>query len=367
MHALGRWMLLCEALIPAMGHGQFLREASRDPGPECNLYDAEGWLTLYDGSKESAEKYWWIAAGSHGDGGNWWVAEDSALATAGKIKPGQKILWSDQNPGGNGGLLYTHRRYRDAEFKVSIFPGWQNDGGLFLRASGKGPAWQVMIDYVPGKTVGGIWPEGLDAPPQDFYRLDAEDKVTTLTLAKWNAADWPTIWDPDGFNTIFAKVTGSNAAGPKIKAWITDSNHVVTDYPATMQSELQDDGHIGLQIHVGPVSWQGGPNKYQWMKVRELDPATGAPLCKGSSAIRRGQELGLRMDWAQSGPDGLMVAGQAAGKFLLTVTDAHGRVVGNSAGGGGEVAHRFAPLAKGVYIVTLADKTGSRSFKAIRY
>src|SRR5687767_7780545 len=109
---------------------QFAREPLADPGLQCSSYGPDGWLTIYDGTKASAEKHWWVSNASHGNGGNWWVADDAALVTAGKIKAGQTILWSNQNPGGNGGLLYTHRRFKDVEFMVSIFPGWRNDGGI---------------------------------------------------------------------------------------------------------------------------------------------------------------------------------------------------------------------------------------------
>lgn len=369
MRGLKRMLVVGAGALASLGHAQFAREPLADPGTQCANYGADGWLTIYDGTKASAEKYWWISNASHGNGGNWYVAEDPALVTAGKLKAGQTILWSNQNPGGSGGLLYTQRRYKDVEFMVSTFPGWRNDGGIFLRANGRGAAWQVMMDYQPGKTVGGIWPEGLNAPSQDIYRLDTEIKVTTLALAKWNAADWPTIWDADGFNTIYARVTGTNAGGVKIKAWITDSNHVVTDYSGQTQSALTDDGHIGLQIHAGEGSWQGGPNKYQWMKVRELTPGTGVPICRPTTGIADvGVAAGdLRLDWARGGARDLTVTGFAEGDFTLTLTDTQGRRVATASGRKGPVGLVFHGLDKGVYMVNLKAAGASRSYRAVRF
>jgi hypothetical protein len=358
-------LVVLSPLAPSPGWSQsFSRVPLADPGLECGRYDGQGWLTLFDGTAAGAEKYWWVTGSSNDPGRGWWVAEDPVLAAAGKLRPGQKILWSDQNPPSSGGVLYTHRRYRDVEVLISVKPGWGNDGGLFLRASGRGPAWQVMMDYIAGKTVGGIWPEGLSASSQDFYRLDSETKVTTLPLAKWDAADWPNIWDPQGFNLIYAKVTGSNAAGPRIQAWIHDSDHVVTDYAATFQSALSDSGHIGLQIHAGDGSWQGGANKYEWIKVRELNPNTGAPLCAPVS-VRPQKSRDPEWTWMGKGGDGLRVTGRIPGAYRISIADVGGRIRASATGNGSEIRHEFAGLPKGVYVITLVRPQGSRSYKAV--
>ncbi|MDB5104415.1 MAG: hypothetical protein JWP91_2104 [Fibrobacteres bacterium] len=355
-------------LMASMSYGAFLREPLKDPGSECALYDSEGWLTVYDGSAASAEKYWWISNSSHGDGGHWWVAEDPALVTAGKIKAGQKILWSDQNPGGSGGLLYTMRRYKDVEVRVSFFPGWENDGGIFMRSNGKGQAWQVMLDYQPGGTLGGIWPEGLNGPSQDYYSLATETKIDAR-LAKWNMADWSKIWDADGFNMMHVRVTGEPG---HITAYMTDSLHPVTDYQTTTQSVITETGYIGLQIHAGTGDWKGGPNKYQWMKVRELVPGTGKPLCPANpgnpASIKApvSRISSLRTAWNADGSS-LMVGGYADGDYRMTLSDAHGRVVANRAGRNGILSQEFQGLNKGIYLVNLSDKKGSYSRKAVRF
>lgn len=365
--------IIAGTLLANLAQADFLREPLRDPGLECASYDSEGWLTIYDGSAAVAEKYWWISNSSHGNGGNWWVAEDPELVKAGKLQAGQKILWSNQNPGGNGGLLYTMRKYRDIEVRVSVFPGWKNDGGLFLRSNGKGAAWQIMFDYRPGGTVGGIWPEGLNAPSQDYYNFATEIKVDTK-LAKWPAADWPKIWDADGFNMVHAKVTGEP---PVIRAYMKESTYVITDYNATKQSALTETGHVGLQIHAGEGSWQGGPNKYQFMKVKELDPVTGKPLCapvpgnkpynpSPTVGVRPGLRAeGLQLAWSNDGA-GLRVSGPVAGAWRLTLTDVFGRVLSKAGGEAGFADLEFPGLTKGVYFVNLASGTDFRTYKAVR-
>lgn len=370
----GKSSIIACAALASLAQADFVREPLRDPGLECNLYDSEGWLTIFDGTQAGAEKYWWISNSSHGNGGNWWVADDPELVKINKAKAGQKILWSNQNPGGSGGLLYTQRKYKDLEVQVSFIPGWKNDGGLFLRANGKGQAWQVMFDYRPGGTVGGIWPEGLSAPSQDYYSLATETKVDKR-LATWDMNDWSKIWDADGFNMIQAKAVGHPS---KITAFITDAAHPVTDYQTTAQSTITETGYVGLQIHAGEGSWQGGPNKYQWMKIRELEPGTGKPLCPAvpgnkpyhpegttgiaSRSVRAGD---LDLAWGEAGL--LRITGPVDADYRLSVADFSGRVLHTVSGGAGSLSHSFPGLSKGIYFVSLASRTGNRSFKAIRF
>ena len=260
----------------ALGFGQDIaREPGDDPGPEAELLDPEGWLTIFDGTIESVAKYWWISNASHGDGGNWWVAVDPELIDAGELQEDETILWSDQNAGGNGGILYTHRRYTDMETIIEVLPGWRNDGGVFLRSKGNGSAWQMMYDYQPGNTVGGIWPERLGGHQmQRMYTFVNESEINGNTIS-WDPGIWLEVWNPDGFNKVYSRITGRP---PKMWGWIKEEQYVVCDYTASNSAnELDDDGYIGLQIHGGTNSWQGGPNKYRHIKVREID-GDGNPL-----------------------------------------------------------------------------------------
>jgi hypothetical protein len=372
MLRIGETSMLAALALVSLSQADFLREPLKDPGQECAAYDSEGWLTIYDGTQASAEKYWWISNSSHGNGGTWWVAEDPDAVKAGKLVAGQKILWSNQNAGGNGGLLYTMRKYKDFEVVVSVNPGWKNDGGLFLRANGKGQAWQVMFDYRPGGTVGGIWPEGLSAPSQDYYSLATETKVDAR-LAKWNMADWPLIWDAEGFNSVYAKVMGNPS---KITAYMTKPEYPITDYQTTAQSVITETGYIGLQIHAGEGSWQGGPNKYEFMKVKELD-ATGKAVCApvaankpyrpraGTTAIETGKaEIN---SFIHNAKDGLAFSGAVDGAYSVTLVDVHGRVLDRVSGRGGNVSHEFRNLQKGMYFVTLATAKESKTFKTLRF
>jgi hypothetical protein len=364
MFLINKTTWIAGSLLASLSYADFAREPLKDPGLECNLYDSEGWLTIFDGTAATAEKYWWISNSSHGDGGHWWIAEDPTSVAAGKLKAGQKVLWSDQNPGGNGGLLYTMRKYKDVDFRVTYFPGWENDGGIFLRANGKGQAWQVMLDYQPGGTMGGIWPEGLNGPSQDYYSLATETKVDAR-LAKWNMADWSTIWDADGYNMMQTRVTGNPSL---ITAFMHDSAHPITNYQTTPQSVISETGYIGLQIHAGTGDWKGGPNKYSRMQIRELEPGTLKPLCpaKPSSVEAPKPSQALHMGWIGGGAD-LAVTGFAEGDYRMSLLDMHGRVLEARQGRGGAFSQTFPGIRKGIYVVNLATSKGSLQYKAIRF
>jgi hypothetical protein len=338
-------------LFASAGFADFQREPLRDNGLECNMYDSQGWLTIFDGTQATAEKYWWISNSSHGDGGHWWIAEDPVAAKAGKLQTGQKVLWSDQNAGGSGGLLYTQRRYKDVDFRVSYFPGWENDGGIFMRA------------YQPGGTMGGIWAEGVDGPSQDFYSLATETKVDKR-LATWDMADWSKIWDADGYNTIQARIKGNPGL---ITAFMTDSAHQITNYQTTSQSVITETGYIGLQIHGGVADWKGGPNKYSKMQVRELDPATGKALCKATTGIAPRKKETLQANWHSDLTGNLTVTGFAEGDYRLSLMDLQGRVIAHRSGPAGALSQAFPGLGKGVYFLDLATPKGSLLTKAVRF
>ncbi len=71
------------------------------------------------------------------------------------------VVTATQDRPGNGGILLTDKRYRDFEVSLEVNPDWGCDGGLFLRSNEEGDAYQVMIDYLEGGSVGGIYGEGL--------------------------------------------------------------------------------------------------------------------------------------------------------------------------------------------------------------
>ncbi len=403
------------AITAAVSHAAFVITPTNTLGKDCDKYDREGWLTLFNGDSTWSENFIWKSTQTgHGNsGGHWWVAPDPDLVTAGKIKAGQNILWSMQNPNGNGGVLMTKRRYSNYDTKIGVFPGWENDGGLFHRCTPGGQAYQMMIDYRGGGTIGGLWPEGIDAgrQPQDVFNLSTETSVRQGPLTgtngggafmNWPVTDWPKIWDADGFNIMFARIIGP-VTGGNIKAWgwLGDSLHTISKFDATARAA----NHIGLQIHAGEGSWKGGPSKYTFWKVRELDSlaTTPIPVCpaqptvaafavdyiapvnglvhctdlasgactgtiqalKNSTQIfAHSADLNLNLKW-QSGKN-LLVSANVNGVYTINLYDTFGKVL-KTHNGSGAFSHEFSNLPQGIYIVNIITSNGVYSGKATRF
>ena len=125
----------------------------------------------------------------HGTSTGWSVRDGVVLAT--------------QDRPGNGGILLTDRKYRDFEVSLEINPDWGCDGGLFLRSNEKGNAYQVMIDYLEGGSVGGIYGEGLKG-------VDKGERVNK---------DWAKHWKKGEWNLLRARIEGDV---PRIRVWLNE-------------------------------------------------------------------------------------------------------------------------------------------------
>ena len=104
-----------------------------------------GFTPLFNGKDLSG---WHVSqVNHHGNSKGWSVKDGVVLAT--------------QDRPGNGGILLTDRKYRDFEVSLEVNPTWGCDGGLFLRSNEEGDGYQVMIDYLEGGSIGGVYGEGL--------------------------------------------------------------------------------------------------------------------------------------------------------------------------------------------------------------
>jgi hypothetical protein len=106
-----------------------------------------GFTPIFDGKDTSG---WHVSQTNHHGNSKGWSVKDG-------------VLLATQDRPGNGGILLTDKKYRDFEVSLEVNPDWGCDGGLFLRSNEAGDAYQVMIDYLEGGSVGGVYGEG-DVP-----------------------------------------------------------------------------------------------------------------------------------------------------------------------------------------------------------
>ena len=136
------------------------------------------------------------------------------------------ILIGTQDPPGKGGILLTDKKYKNVEVFLEIKPDWGCDGGLFLRSSEAGEAYQVMLDYLPGGNMGGVYGERLHG------RLGGRQPKT-----------WQKAWKREEWNTVRARIEGDV---PHIQVWI--NGEPVTDFTDTGQPR-QGRRHRGHARH----------------------------------------------------------------------------------------------------------------------
>jgi hypothetical protein len=179
-----------------------------------------------------------------------------------KVEPGGVLTVTQDRPG-NGGILLTDRKYRNFEISLEVNPDFGCDGGLFLRSTEKGEAYQVMLDYLEGGNMGGIYGEGLKGPGREDgtgKRMDPE---------------WRKYWKKGEWNHIRARIEGD---APHIQVWMNGTQ--IVDWTDS-QNRLPGgavEGMIALQSHMSDPDptkkgnrWiPGGYHRFRNIAVKEL-------------------------------------------------------------------------------------------------
>jgi hypothetical protein len=165
-----------------------------------------------------------------------------------------------QDQPGNGGILLTDKKYKNFEIELEIKPDFGCDGGLFLRSNEKGQAYQVMLDYVEGGNIGGIYGEG----------LPEMNKIPNTSRNN----GWEKIWKKDSWNKIKARITGDT---PRIIVWMNGKQ--IVDF-TDVKNHLPDsatEGMVALQAHRSDPKggknsrWvAGGFHRYRNVKIKVL-------------------------------------------------------------------------------------------------
>jgi hypothetical protein len=198
----------------------------------------EGFTRLFNGKDLTG---WHISrVNHHGTTGNWYVENG--------------VLFGKQNPIGEGGLLVTDKKYKDFEFYVEINPDLACDGGIFLRSTEGGSAYQVNI-LANRRSLGGMG-------------MLIGEKLRVSPGAK---ADAEKVWKRDDWNSMRVRMTGDP---PRIILWINDEQ--MYDVTQTTNAQIGDatDGVIGLQVHWGAsymTNWRpNGAHRFRNMAIKEI-------------------------------------------------------------------------------------------------
>jgi hypothetical protein len=202
----------------------------------------------------------------------WHVSRTNHHGTMPLFRVLDGILVGTQDPPGKGGILLTDKKYRNVEVFLEIKPDWGCDGGLFLRSSEAGEAYQVTLDYLPGGSMGGIYGErltGVGTPPPPNM-TDAQRAERAEAARKRNEA-WQKAWKREEWNTIRARIEGDV---PRIQVWINGEQ--VTDFTDTANhaKDGATEGMIAIQMHYSNDTTKrwvpGGFWRWRTIAVKEL-------------------------------------------------------------------------------------------------
>jgi lysophospholipase L1-like esterase len=178
---------------------------------------------------------WHISQVNHHGKTQGWKVEDGAI-TGTQDKPG------------HGGILLTDKKYKNFEVQMELRPDYGCDSGLFLRASEKGEAYQVLLDYLDGGSLAGIYGE-------------------RLKDVKGFQANWEPVWKRTDWNHIRARIEGDV---PHIQVWLNGVK--VTDWTDTA-NHLPDgatEGMVAVQVHAGNRWIPGAKHRFRNISIREL-------------------------------------------------------------------------------------------------
>ena len=204
-----------------------------------------GFEPIFDGRSLSG---WHISETNHHGNTRSWRAQDG-------------ILLGSQDPPKVGGILLTDRAdFRNFEVYVEIQPDYGCDGGLFLRSTERGEAYQVMIDFLEGGNVGGIYGERL--PEMNRPEAGAGQRLDPGYRRFWKDGQW---------NSLRARIEGD---APHIQVWLNGMQVANWRAARNYLPEGLTTGHIALQIHRANDSfdrWKpGGVHRFRNLGVKVL-------------------------------------------------------------------------------------------------
>ena len=100
--------------------------------------------------------------------------------------------------------------------------GTVQDSGLFLRCTDDGKAYQCLIDYHKGGTIGGVLGEGIwkRRGERNFTFGERPDVITINPHAQacpFTPDGWRALWKVGGWNEVRARIVGDP---PVITTWV---------------------------------------------------------------------------------------------------------------------------------------------------
>lgn len=157
----------------------------------------------------------------------WHISRTTHQGTTPDFRVEEKVLVVTQNPYGQGGVLLTDKKYKNFELYLETKIDSLTNGGIFIRSSESGIAYQVELDET-SKGTGNLLGE----------RIQVSKGAQCTDRAK--------VWKANAWNSFRIRMVGDV---PQITLWINgvqmwDVTQPKNDFIAGATS-----GMIGLQSH----------------------------------------------------------------------------------------------------------------------
>ncbi len=192
----------------------------------------------------------------------WHISRTTHQGTTPDFRVENGIMIVRQKPYGQGGVLLTDRKYKNFEIYIEVKIDSLTNGGIFIRSSESGIAYQVELDET-SNTTGNLLGERLQISREAKCEGRAE------------------VWKKDDWNSYRIRMVGEV---PHISLWINGVMMWDVRQPKNDFIAGATQGMIGLQSHWttlfspaagewnGLTLWApGATHRYRNIAIKELD------------------------------------------------------------------------------------------------
>ncbi|GAA4403023.1 hypothetical protein GCM10023187_18700 [Nibrella viscosa] len=190
----------------------------------------------------------------------WHMSRTTHQGTTGNFYVKDGVITLKQHPYGQGGVLLTDKKYKNFELYLEAKVDSFCNGGIFLRSTESGQAYQVelMLPGGLGNLLGEMLPISQGAQATNIARV-------------WKAGDW---------NAFRIRMEGEI---PHLTLWVNGEQMWEATQPKNDFTAGATEGMIGLQLHWSAVyspaaqafsmagSWKpGGAHRFRNIAIKEL-------------------------------------------------------------------------------------------------
>ena len=192
----------------------------------------------------------------------WHVSRTTHQGTTPDFRVENGVIVVTQRPYGQGGILLTDKKYKDFDLYMEVKIDSFTNGGIFIRSSESGIAYQVEFDE-NSKSTGSLYGE----------RMQVSKGAEATGRAK--------VWKENDWNSFRIRMAGDI---PHITLWINGVQMWDVTQPKNDFIAGATEGMIALQSHWtalyspaagewnGLQSWApGAAHRYRNIAIKELD------------------------------------------------------------------------------------------------